>query len=105
MKNPKNAKFSIRARESSSRATEVVDTWKNWIFSQFSDFFVFADFDYLQPSFDLETQGIDLKNRKKSRIRPVRFLLSVSKVVKIDKNLKILKIEKKSSLYTYRPLS
>jgi len=36
--------FSIWAGESSSRATEVVDTWKNCIFSQFSEFLKFGRF-------------------------------------------------------------
>ena len=42
LKNGKIQFFSIWAGATSSRAVEVIDTWKNCIFSQFLEFFYFA---------------------------------------------------------------
>ena len=44
LKNGKIHFFSIWAGATSSRAVEVIDTWKNCIFSQFLEFFNFGRF-------------------------------------------------------------
>ena len=62
--------FSIWAVTTSFWATKVIDTWKNWIFSQFSDLLILVDFDHFWPSFEWETWSDDLKIRKKLRIQP-----------------------------------
>ena len=46
--------FSIRAGESSFWAVKVVRASKNWIFSQFSDFFNLLDFDNFWPGFAVD---------------------------------------------------
>ena len=57
---------------------------KTAFFLNFQNFQFLADFDHFGPSFDLETHSTDLKIRKKSRIRHVRFLVKTgSEVVKI----------------------
>ena len=61
---------------------------------------------YFSVGFRGEIRKVCFEIGTKSEIRPVRYLLEMgSKVVKIDKNLKIVKIEKKCSFFTYRSLS
>ena len=98
--------FSIWAVTTSFWATKVIDTWKNWIFSQFLEFLNFGRFSPLLTQFWISNAGAGFVIFYNFSNRYFTFPTQTrSKVVKIEQNLKIRKIEKKSSFLTPWPLS
>ena len=81
--------FSIWAGATSSRATKVIDTWKNWFFSQFSEYLNFGRFWPLLTQFWVKDVQRKTPKKVRTEIKVLRFLLKTSQKIskKIEKNV------------------